>query len=42
MGKMGCKIVGKILLKELTRSRVNIEIDYTKIDINHFIEIDKG
>lgn len=42
MEKMGCKIGGKILLKELTRSRENIEIERTKIDINHFIEIDKS
>lgn len=36
MEKMGCKVGGKVLLKELTRSRVNAEIDRTKI------EIDKG
>lgn len=40
--KMGCKVGGKVLLKELIRSCVNIEIDRTKTDINHFIEIDKG
>lgn len=33
---MECKIGGKVLLKELTRSRANAEIDRTKI------EIDKG
>lgn len=42
MEKMGCKVGGKVLLKELIRSCVNIEIDRTKTDINHFIEIDKG
>lgn len=40
MEKMGCKIGGKIsgkvLFKELTRSRLNVEIDHIKI------EIDKG
>lgn len=36
---MELKIRGKVLFKELTRSRVNIEIDYTKTDINHLIDI---
>lgn len=39
MEKMGCKVGGKVLLKELTRSRVS-EIDRTKADINHFIDIE--
>lgn len=38
MDKMGCQVYKK----ELTRSRVACEIDRTKIDINHLIEIDKG
>lgn len=41
MEKMGCKITCKVLKKELTRSRTNIEIEH-KVDINHLIEIDKG
>lgn len=39
--KIGGKVGGKVLLKELTRSRVR-EIDRTKTEINHLIEIDKG
>lgn len=30
MEKMGCKLSGKVFKAELTRSRVNIEIDRTK------------
>lgn len=41
MKKMGCKIGGKFLLKDITRLRVS-EIDRTKTEINHLIEIDKG
>lgn len=36
------KVCGKVLLKELTRSRVNTEIDHTKTDIDHFIDIERG
>lgn len=39
---MEWKIGGKVLFKELTRSSVNIEIDRTKTDIDHLIDIECG
>lgn len=39
---MGCKIGGEIFLKELTRSRANIEIDRTKTEIDHLVDIERG
>lgn len=39
---MGCKLSGKVFKTKLTRSRVNIEIDCTKTENNHSLEIEKG
>lgn len=40
--KVGGKIGGKVLFKELIRSRVNTENDRTKTDIIHLIDIEGG
>lgn len=42
MEKNWIKVGGKVFKTELTRSRVNIEIDRTKTDTNHLIEIESG
>lgn len=42
MEKNWIKVGGKVFKTELTRSRVNIEIDLTKTENNHSLEIEKG
>lgn len=40
MEKMGCYILGKVLRKKFIRLKT--EIDRTKIEIDHLIDIERG
>lgn len=42
MEKMGCKVGCKVFKTEPTCSRVSIEIDRTKTEIDYFIDIECG